>query len=133
MKKEYDFYVSRRNTPHLDLYTELLAVCYFFTGTNFAVSFCYGLYINQRELAKGCLVLSLLMYSIISLKTTDLLRENRGLVAVVAGGVIHALSTLSMIYVFSFWILIVAYIIEVICVARIIRKYFKQFKRNKKR
>lgn len=35
MKKGYDDYANRRNIPHLNLYTKLIGMFYFWTGTNF--------------------------------------------------------------------------------------------------
>ena len=35
MKMGYDDYANRRNIPHLNLYTKLIGMFYFWTGTNF--------------------------------------------------------------------------------------------------
>lgn len=133
MKKDYDFFVSKRNTPHLDLYTKLIGSFYFFVGTNFVLSFFYAKYhLELREEAICCLVLGLLMYSMIYDKTTDPLKGNRDLFTVVANGVVHAIWTFFMVYWLSFWALVIVYIIEMIYIIIVILKYFKPYKKQGK-
>lgn len=130
MKKEYDFFVSKRNTPHLDLYTKLIGTFYFFIGTNFELSFLYSMYTERKESAGCCLFLGLLMYSMISDKTKDPRRENRGGIAVVFGGVVHAVCTFGVVYVLSFWMLVIVYIFEIVYVMKEILKYVKSQKKK---
>lgn len=120
MKKEYDFFVNKRNTPHLDLYTKLIGIFWFFWEL-----IIYSMYIEQQECAGCCLFLGVLMYSMILHKTTDPIRGNRGLTAVVLGGIAHAVCTFGLVYALSFWILMVVYIFEMIYVTKVIWKYFK--------
>lgn len=129
MKKEYDFFVNRRNTPHLDLYTKLIGTFGFCLGTNFVLGFIYAMYIEQREYAGCCLILGLLMYSMIGTKTKDPRREERSLVAVILGGIVHAICTFGIAYVLSFLVLVVVYIFEIIYVISITLKYFKHQKK----
>ena len=125
MKKEYDFFVNKRNTPHLDLYTKLIGIFYFFLGTNMELSFLYSKYLEQQEYAGCCLVLGVLMYSMIFTNTKDPRREDRGLTAVVLDGVVHAVCTFGVAYVLSFRILVLVYIFEMIYVTKVVWKYFK--------
>ena len=57
MKKYYDYYVNRRNTPHLDLYTKLIGMFYFWNGMNFILGSAYALSIGQKKLAVSGLFL----------------------------------------------------------------------------
>lgn len=65
MKKGYDDYANRRNIPHLNLYTKLIGMFYFWTGTNFILGGICALYMDQKEYMVGGLFLGLLMYSMI--------------------------------------------------------------------
>lgn len=128
-KKEYDFYVSKRNTPHLDLYTKLISMFYFFVGTNFGLAALYSRVTEKRQSIVGCLlVLSLLMYSLIPVKARSLMRENRGVLAVVLGGVVCTICTFYVMCVLSFWLLIIVYIVEMISVLIVILNYFNLHK-----
>ena len=49
MKKDYDYYVNRKNTPHLDLYTKLIGMFYFWNGMNFILGSTYALSIGQKN------------------------------------------------------------------------------------
>ena len=51
MKKDYDYYVNRKNTPHLDLCTKLIGMFYFWNGMNFILGSAYALSIGQKKLA----------------------------------------------------------------------------------
>lgn len=86
------------------------------------------MYIKQKESAGGCLFLGLSMYSMISDKTKNPIRENRGLLAVVLDGVAHALCTCAMVYALSFWMLIIVYIFEMVYVIKVIINYFRSQK-----
>lgn len=39
MKKEYDFWANKQNTPHLDLYTRLIKQICGYTSLNFLLAF----------------------------------------------------------------------------------------------
>ena len=51
VKKYYDYYVNRRNTPHLDLYTKLIGMFYFWNGMNFILGSAYALSIGQKKIS----------------------------------------------------------------------------------
>ena len=126
MKKYYDYYVNRRNTPHLDLYTKLIGMFYFWNGMNFILGSAYALSIGQKKLAVSGLVLGILMCSLIKDKTTDKRKNQRDLKAVIGDGIIYAICALGISYVLSFWLLLLVYILEMIYVAWVIFIYFKQ-------
>ena len=71
MKKDYDYYVNRKNTPHLDLYTKLIGMFYFWNGMNFILGSVYALSIGQKKLVVSGLFLGILMCSLIKDKTTE--------------------------------------------------------------
>lgn len=106
MKKYYDYYVNRRNTPHLDLYTKLIGMFYFWNGMNFILGSAYALSIGQKKLAVSGLVLGILMCSLIKDKTTDKRKNQRDLKAVIGDGIIYAICALGISYVLSFWLLL---------------------------
>ena len=82
MKKDYDYYVNRKNTPHLDLYTKLIGMFYFWNGMNFILGSVYALSIGQKKLVVSGLFLGILMCSLIKDKTTDKRKNQRDLKAV---------------------------------------------------
>lgn len=106
MKKYYDYYVNRRNTPHLDLYTKLIGMFYFWNGMNFILGSAYALSIGQKKLAVSGLVLGILMCSLIKDKTTDKRKNQRDLKAVIGDGIIYTICALEISYVLSFWLLL---------------------------
>lgn len=128
MKKGYDDYANRRNIPHLNLYTKLIGMFYFWTGTNFILGGICALYMDQKEYMVGGLFLGLLMYSMIKDKTRDIRKNQRDLVAVLGDGTVHAVCTFAVIYVLSFRLMIIVYIFEVFSVAVAVVRYFKQQK-----
>ena len=83
MKKDYDYYVNRKNTPHLDLYTKLIGMFYFWNGMNFILGSVYALSIGQKKLVVSGLFLGILMCSLIKDKTTDKRKNQRDLKAVI--------------------------------------------------
>lgn len=99
MKKYYDYYVNRRNTPHLDLYTKLIGMFYFWNGMNFILGSAYALSIGQKKLAVSGLFLGILMCSLIKDKTTDKRKNQRDLKAVIGDGIIYAICALGISYV----------------------------------
>ena len=136
MKKYYDYYVNRRNTPHLDLYTKLIGMFYFWNGMNFILGSAYALSIGQKKLAVSGLFLGILMCSLIKDKTTDKRKNQRDLKAVIGDGIIYAICALGISYVLSFWLLLLVYILEMIYVAWVIfqtAKWTKIQKAEKKR
>ena len=106
MKKYYDYYVNRRNTPHLDLYTKLIGMFYFWNGMNFILGSVYALSIGQKKLVVSGLFLGILMCSLIKDKTTDKRKNQRDLKAVIGDGIIYAICALGISYVLSFWLLL---------------------------
>lgn len=106
MKKYYDYYVNRRNTPHLDLYTKLIGMFYFWNGMNFILGSAYALSIGQKKLAVSGLFLGILMCSLIKDKTTDKRKNQRDLKAVIGDGIIYTICALEISYVLSFWLLL---------------------------
>lgn len=66
------------------------------------------------------------MCSLIKDKTTDKRKNQRDLKAVIGDGIIYAICALGISYVLSFWLLLLVYILEMIYVAWVIFKYFKQ-------
>lgn len=129
MKKDYDDYANRRNIPHLDLYTKLIGMFYFWTGTNFILGGLYALYINQKEYMAGGLLLGLLMYSLIKDKTGDIRKNQRDLAAVIGDGIVHAGCTFAVAYVLSFWIMVIVYICETLYIVWVIFRYFRKQRR----
>ena len=134
MGKKYDYYVSRRNTPHLDLYTRLIGMFYGFLGFNFLLVFLYATILKKTEhnilyeYNILYLFLGILMFSLISQKTTDPKRGNRGLFSVVSDGCIWTILTFVMIYFLHFFVFI--YLIEALAVTAVIMHYFKGRRRN---
>ena len=115
MKKDYDYYVNRKNTPHLDLYTKLIGMFYFWNGMNFILGSVYALSIGQKKLVVSGLFLGILMCSLIKDKTTDKRKNQRDLKAVIGDGIIYTICALEISYVLSFWLLLLVYILEMIC------------------
>ena len=66
------------------------------------------------------------MCSLIKDKTTDKRKNQRDLKAVIGDGIIYAICALGISYVLSFCLLLLVYILEMIYVAWVILKYFKQ-------
>ena len=128
MGKKYDYYVSRRNTPHLDLYTRLIGMFYGFLGFNFLLVFLYAVTLEEKGYNILYLVLSILMFSMISQKTKDPRRECRGLFAVVHRGCTWTIFTFAMIYFLHFFVFI--YLIEALAVTAVIMHYFKGRRRK---
>ena len=95
---------------------------YFWNGMNFILGSAYALSIGQKKLAVSGLFLGILMCSLIKDKTTDKRKNQRDLKAVIGDGIIYAICALGM----SFWLLLLVYILEMIYVAWVIFKYFKQ-------
>ena len=73
------------------------------------------------------------MCSLIKDKTTDKRKNQRDLKAVIGDGIIYAICALGISYVLSFWLLLLVYILEMIYVAWVIFKYFKQWESGMKR
>lgn len=128
MKNEYDFWVNKRNTPHLVLYTKLLGVLGRCLAINFFVSSIYALYIEQKKYAIGFVVLGVLIYSRIGTKLNDPRREERGLISVIMEAIMFTICTLGIVYSLEFFKLMFVYVFEIICVTNCILKYFKQNK-----
>ena len=66
------------------------------------------------------------MCSLIKDKTTDKRKNQRVLKAGIGDGIIYTICALEISYVLSFWLLLLVYILEMIYVAWVIFKYFKQ-------
>ena len=115
MKKDYDYYVNRKNTPHLDLYTKLIGMFYFWNGMNFILGSVYALSIGQKKLVVSGLFLGILMCSLIKDKTTDKRKNQRDLKAVIGDGIIYAICALGISYVLSFWLLLLVYFRNDLC------------------
>lgn len=125
--KNYDFFVSRRNTPNLKLYTWLIGMFYAFSGLNSLLS---ALVCREcdKETVFGGWLLGILMCLMVPLAVNDPRRENRNLGAVIATGLVHLGITIFLIIDFQFVFLAIVYVVEwAICIACII-----YFRRNKK-
>lgn len=129
MKKEYDFWANKQNTPHLDLYTRLIKQICGYTSLNFLLAFIYARFWIKFQYDILFLILSVIMITTSFTKANDPRRQERSLFAVVCEGVIHALCTCAVCFMLSFWILLVIYILEIVHVVIIIKKYYRPNKK----
>lgn len=129
MKKGYDFWANKQNIPQLDLYTKLLKLFCGYTGLNFLLGFLYARLRIDFQYNVLFLVLSIISFTSISSKANDPRKQERDANAVVLEGIFHSVSTLAICYMLSFWVLLVAYFIEMVCVVIVIKKYYRPNKR----
>lgn len=125
--KDYDYYVNKRNTRHLTLYTWLIGLFQLFLGINLFILFLHSkIVLQHNEMALCWLGLSILMFILIPLRVTDQRRQERDLLATVLDGILHSACTLFFVYLFSFWILFIIYVIEMLLIVGVMVKYFRE-------
>ena len=123
MKKDYDFFVSRRNTPNLKLYTRLIGLFYAFSGLNAIL--CVICQRVDEKLVFSVVIIGIMLFLMVPTATKDPRRKSRNFGAVIATGLVHLEITIFLIIAFQFMLLAVIYVVEwVICIACII--YFRR-------
>ena len=120
-----DYFVNKKNTPNVELYTLLLGLFFAFSGINFILS-----YLVYRQ--SNIFVSDFLMMGIILLITTPIVimdrrKENRGVKAVVLSVLMHIFCTLICVCSLQFWALLVVYMAELLFCA-ILTIYLKRKK-----
>ena len=113
MKKKYNFFVSN-NMPDLELYTQLIGLCFGTLGLNFLLAYLYGKFAVEFEHSAVLLLLSVLMFVLTPIVVTDEKKANRGLLAVICGEVMRAVITISLIAMMKFKTLITVFSVEIL-------------------
>lgn len=129
MKKEYEFWANKQNIPHLDLYTKILKLFCGYTGLNFLLGFLYARYWVDFQYNVLFLVLSIISFTSICSQANDPRKQERDKKAVVLEGIFHGVITLAICYMLSFWLLLVAYFLEIVHIAMIVKTYYRPRKK----
>lgn len=129
MKKEYNFYANKRNTPNLDLYTVLIGFAYGSMAFNCFITFIYAKFIIQWEYSHMCLVLSIILLILIPLTMKDPRKEDRGLFAVLCDYIMCTVLTFAIIVVGDIYWMFWLYIVEMFIASVISVHYIKNKKR----
>lgn len=129
MKKEYEFWANKQNIPHLDLYTKILKLFCGYTGFNFLLGFFYARFWGNFQYNVLFLVLSIISFTGIYSKANDPRKQERDKNAVVFEGIFHSVCTFAVCYILSFWILLIAYFLEIVHVAIIVKTYYRPRKK----
>lgn len=129
MKKEYEFWASKQNIPHLDLYTKILKLFCGYTGFNFLLGFFYARFWGDFQYNVLFLVLSIISFTGIYSKANDPRKQERDKNAVVFEGIFHSVCTFAVCYIVSFWILLIVYFLEIVHVAIIVKTYYRSRKK----
>lgn len=116
MNKRYDFWINKRNTPNLKLYTQLAGVFYSTLGLNFLLCYLYGKYLLEVEYAGLILLLSITIFMVTPVVMIDEKRKNRNLLAVITYGIMHGVCTIVSIILFHFVGLLLIYVLEIFLV-----------------
>ena len=124
MKKSYNVFVSRRNTPNLDLYTRLIRLFYGFSGINPIIT-AIACFKSVSESTIYLCILGVIFLAAGHDDATSQLREKRNLTATVLAGIFHFLITLPLIIIFRFAFLAVIYVLEWIVCIGVILYYFR--------
>ena len=135
MKKRYDNEVSKRTIPDLELYTQLIGLIHGTLGLNLFLFFMYWQYILKWENSGAVLGLSIAMFLSTPLKMTSHLKGNRDLTAVILGWIMHGIVTIPIVVYFRFWVLLIAYVIEIAVAVGVTIHYYqgKHVKKKKKK
>lgn len=126
MKKEIDYWATKKNIPQLDLYTKLLKLFSFYEGLNLLLAFLYARIWNisqVKELTGMTLATSIVFFVRAYGRGTDPRKDMRNKAAVVREAVVHGVIALAMTYMVSSLSLLAAYILELVHVAIVINKY----------
>ena len=129
--KKYDFFVNRQNTPHLDLYTKLLRIVHMYFGINLLLLAFYGIFVAKFSYCSAFFLISIVEFDSAVTGHKDLRKGQRDLTAVITTGMIYTLNTLGIAYLFSFEILGILYILQVLHLLFVIKKYFKVSNKTK--
>ena len=107
MKKNYNYFVSRKNTPKLKLYTCIMKISYSMAILNMAITHLYA----RSGLEIGMIIaIALIGYA----KITSNLKSDRGLAAAIGSVIVFVGSSLLFAWLYSYvWLYIV-------CIAEII-------------
>lgn len=131
MKKYYDLWVNRRNTPNLDLYTCLIRLCYLFAGVNCALGAVFAclLPVDLQETGVG---LSIICFIMSCLAPASPKKDDRGLVAVCGAGFIYVLFSIPVILMSGLWMLIIC-LFELVFLGIVIFRWVTRERRLSKR
>ena len=129
MKKDYDFWANKKTINNLELYTKLAGIFFSSLGLNFLLVFIYWKFVVGYEFAGLVLILSILMFMLTPIVMTDPKKKNRDLVAIISYGLFHGICTIVSIVVTQFWLLYIAYGVELVLVLLI---SFTKIQFNKK-
>ena len=135
MKKRYDNEVSKRTIPDLELYTQLIGLIYGTLALNILLFSMYLKYVMKWEEARFGFVLSIVMFLNTRTQMTSPLKGNRDLTAVILGWIMHGIFAISIIVYFRFWVLLIAYVIEIAVAVGVTIHYYqgKHVKKKKKK
>lgn len=108
--KNYNYFVSRRNTPKLDLYTWLIGLAFGFMALNSIVTLfvCSSL---QDRLLVGESIFTLVA---IPVYVTDQRKSRRGLGAAISSIILLTVLTAVHVFYYSFWPLLIIYAVEIL-------------------
>lgn len=84
----HNYFVDRKNTPNLRVYTFLLFFSYFFTGANFIITAASN-GSGDTTLLRACAVMGILFVVLTPVIILDKRRSNRGILAVVGSITMH--------------------------------------------
>lgn len=116
MKKDYEFWANKKTINNLDLYTKVTGIIFFSLGFNFLLVFIYWKFVVGYEFAGLVLMLSILMFMLTPVVMIDPKKGNRNLAAIISYGLFHGVCTVVSILVTHFWLLCIAYVIELLLV-----------------
>ena len=135
MKKRYDDEVSKRTIPDLELYTQLIGLIYGTLALNLLFFSMYLKYVMKWEEAGGMFFASIVMFLGTPAQMTSPLKGNRDLTAVILGWIMHGIFAISIIVYFRFWVLLIAYVIEIAVAVGVTIHYYqgKHVKKKKKK
>ena len=127
MKKDYEFWVSKRNTPNLKLYTLLIGLSYGALAINIFIAFLYGKFkLNLEPNVCFYIMLSCAVTIILTLVAIiDPRKENRNFFTAVLCVLLHGICTVFIIALMKFWHMIIIYSIEIVIEVAFICAYHK--------
>lgn len=108
--KNYEYYVSRRNTPRLDLYTWLIGLAYGSIALNAIITLLICSSFKDRFLT----VESIFALVLLPLCVTDPRKSHRGLARVISDMILLTVLTTVHAFYYSFWKLFIVYTFEML-------------------
>ena len=135
MKKRYDDEVSKRTIPDLELYTQLIGLVHGALGINSLLFFMYWKYILKWKGPWVILYFSIFEFLSVPIGMTSTRKCDRDLSAVILWWILHGILTIPIIVYFRFWVLLIAYVIEIAVAVGVTIHYYqgKHVKKKKKK